>query len=149
MVAATLFIAATFVWSGAPLAQAVSLLPAAAGYALLVSWFIVPLGCVIGMQLERIAGDGVFAGLALRTATAAALIALGGSLVLRIPVDVYRVWTGSAPFRDVTTWWADYLGTLAYFFWVGLYSFPWIALAAWYRSRSRSLSRRAHSRHLA
>ena len=135
MVAATLFIAATFVWSGASLARAVSLLPAAAGYALLTSWFIVPLGCVIGMQMERIAGDGMLAGVSVRSAIAAALITLGGSLVLRIPVDVYRVLTGTAPFRDVTTWWADYRGTLVYFLWVGLYSFPWIVLAAWYRSR--------------
>lgn len=135
MVAATVFIAATFVYSGSSLARAVSLLPAAAGYALLVSWFVVPLGCIVGMQMKRIAGDGTLAGVAARSAIASALITLGGSLMLRIPVDVYRVITRTAPFRDVTTWWADYRGTLVYFLWVGLDSFAWIVLVAWYRSR--------------
>ena len=145
MAAATLFIAATFVAGGASLAHAASLLPAAAGYALLVSWFVVPLGCVVGMQLERIAGDGTPAGVAGRSAAAAALITLAGSLLLRIPVDLYRVMTHTAPFRDVTTWWADYRGTLVYFLWVGLYSFPWIASFAWHRSRLMASSRRAGS----
>jgi hypothetical protein len=143
IVAATVFIAATFVYSSTSLTRAVSLLPAAAGYALLVSWFIVPLGCIIGMQMKRIAGDGALAGVAARSAIAAVLITLGGSLALRIPVDVYRVMTRTAPFRDLTTWWPDYLGTLIYFLWVGLYSFAWIFLAAWYRSRSIASSRRA------
>lgn len=144
MAAATLFIAATFAASAASLAEAVSLLPAAAGYALLVSWFVVPLGCAVGMQIERIAGDGKPAGVALRSFAAAALITLAGSLLLRIPIDLYRVMTHTAPFRDVTTWWADYRGTLVYFLWVGLYSFPWIASFAWYRSRVMA-SRRAGS----
>ena len=143
MVAATLFIVATFVWSGTSLTRTASLLPAAVGYALLASWFIVPLGGLVGMQMERIAGDGVLAGIAVRSGIAAALITLGGSLVLRIPVDVYRVVTRTAPFRDVTTWLTDYRGTLVYFFLVGLYSFPWIALAACYRSRLIASSRRA------
>ena len=143
MLAATLFIAATFMASGASAGRAASMLPAAAGYALLVSWFVIPLGCAVGMQIERIAGEGTLAGVAARSAVAAALITLAGALLLRIPVDVFRIMTNTAPFRDVTTWWADYRGTLIYFVWVGLYSFPWIASFAWHRSRATASSRRA------
>lgn len=139
MVAAVLFIAATFVASGASLEEVV---PAAAAYALLMSWFIVPLGCVVGMQMERITGDGTLSGIAGRSAIASALITLGGSLLLRIPIDLYRVMTHHAPFRDVTTWWADFRGgTLVYFLWVGLYSWPWIFSFAWHRSRLMASSR--------
>lgn len=138
MLAATLFIEATFIASGASFRQAPRLLLAAAGYALLMSWFIAPLGGMVGLQTSRIAGDGQLAGILARSAVAAAFIALAGSLLLRAPVDVYRVMTHSAPFRDVATWWTDFRGTLLYFLWVGVYSFPWIAWFAWYRRAPRA-----------
>lgn len=143
MLAATLFIEATFVIHERSLKHALSLLLPAAGYALLVSWLVVPLGAIVGLQMNRIAGDGRFAGIMLRSAIASASIAIAGALLLRIPVDAHRLMTGTGPFHDLPTWWADFRGTLLYFGVVGLYSFPWIAFLAWRRSRISASPRRA------
>ena len=143
MVAATLWIAAGIGIHDRSVMRGIELLLPAAGYALLVWWVVVPLGAVVGLLMNRIAGDGTLHGIVLRSAIASAFITLAGSLLLRIPLDTHRVITGTGPYHDLKTWWADFLGTVIYFAVVGIYSFPWIASLAWRRSRLTAAPRRA------